>query len=70
MPAMVTMKPRESNMITPMRCLNGMLRRIMRGIGNVVTSKSEMQFNTPAASVAVPSGKHLASGIGGNTQYA
>lgn len=70
MPAIVTMNPRPKRTTMPMVCRVGIRNLKTSGIGKMVTSKSAKQLITPAASVTLPSSRHLLLGKGGNTQYA
>jgi len=67
-PAMVTMIPAERSTQTPMRCLRGMLRRMIAGMGKRVHCKSAMQLMMPHVSVMMPSSKHCPSMTLGNCQ--
>jgi hypothetical protein len=67
MPAVVTIIPKLSRIQTPSLCFNGILRRIIIGIGSTVTSKSTTQLTIPAASVLDPS--LMQTPRLGNSQY-
>lgn len=68
MPATVTRIPADSNTQTPIRCLNGMRRRRIAGMGSTVQSRSATHVTIPHDKVVIPSSRHVPSMTSGNCQ--